>query len=636
MTVSLYVIFHLNIAFSAIDDVERPTVIDQCYWPLLRLARDGIPIALEATGYTLETINKIDPEWIVEFKQLLANKKCELLASGDSQIIGPLVPALVNEKNLSLGQKTYKSLLNFSPNIAYINEQAFSAGLLDIYINAGYETVVVEYDNIFSNVHTWDEKILGRPTYLRSLMGRRVRAIWNHTVSFQKFQRYAHGEISLAKYNEYLNSSIQNTTISFPLYGSDAEVFNFRPNRYKTEFKKKFCEWNRIKIVLIELMKNKNFTICLPSKLSTCHSSPETINATSAEHPILVKKQPKYNISRWALSGRNDLLFNSLCHKRFKKISNNTNATDEQWRDICRLWTSDLRTHLTQERYVSLSSIMRVSPPSIAINPKKNSDKEVNLIYEENLLKIHKKNIRIALNLYRGLSIEYLAFAAHDFVPILGRISHGHFNNVNFCADFYSNHLIAQIFDECKKVTDLNPISVSYYKENGNEVIYCKQQIELGTIVKWYKIKESTIDTGIHFDNKTRPYGSLRLGFVTLMNCSSRAWFETKLGGHQNEYFQVSKDVDYGASVSPTVSSTTALGATDGTISFGAGRNGIHLSWDPAKCASLPMISSLQAAPKQYLNRLFFSLAEADETLRKDGQLLDFSFSMEPIKLENS
>jgi hypothetical protein len=58
----LYSIFHLNLMFSSIEAEQRAEVIARCYWPLLKLIRQRqLPIGIEATGYTLETIAAIDP-----------------------------------------------------------------------------------------------------------------------------------------------------------------------------------------------------------------------------------------------------------------------------------------------------------------------------------------------------------------------------------------------------------------------------------------------------------------------------------------------------------------------------------------------------------------------------------------------
>ena len=55
-TLDVFALFHLNLAFSSIEEEQRQAVIDRCYWPLLRLPdMIGAPVAIEATGYTLET-----------------------------------------------------------------------------------------------------------------------------------------------------------------------------------------------------------------------------------------------------------------------------------------------------------------------------------------------------------------------------------------------------------------------------------------------------------------------------------------------------------------------------------------------------------------------------------------------------
>ena len=38
VTLQLHSFFHLNLAYSAIEEEDRPPVIARCYWPLLRLA----------------------------------------------------------------------------------------------------------------------------------------------------------------------------------------------------------------------------------------------------------------------------------------------------------------------------------------------------------------------------------------------------------------------------------------------------------------------------------------------------------------------------------------------------------------------------------------------------------------------
>ena len=64
-----YLFFHLNLAFSAVEEEQRLTVIEKCYYPILDIVRDlKIPVGIELTGYTLEVIETLKPEWIEDCK----------------------------------------------------------------------------------------------------------------------------------------------------------------------------------------------------------------------------------------------------------------------------------------------------------------------------------------------------------------------------------------------------------------------------------------------------------------------------------------------------------------------------------------------------------------------------------------
>lgn len=126
-----YNVFHCNLAFSSIEESAHKDVISKCYWPLLNLAQH-YPIGIELTAFTLERIYAIDTKWVETFADLIKAGKCELVGSGDTQIIGPLVPAKINEWNQKLGIASYQKRLNVTPKVAYINEQSISAGLLDL------------------------------------------------------------------------------------------------------------------------------------------------------------------------------------------------------------------------------------------------------------------------------------------------------------------------------------------------------------------------------------------------------------------------------------------------------------------------------------------------------------------------
>lgn len=105
----LYTVFHLNLAYSSIEEDQHARVMKECYWPLIRMAKLlQLPLGIEASGYTLEVAARLDPRWLDEMRELVTDGPCEFVGSGYAQLIGPLVPAMVNEMNLRLGHQVYE------------------------------------------------------------------------------------------------------------------------------------------------------------------------------------------------------------------------------------------------------------------------------------------------------------------------------------------------------------------------------------------------------------------------------------------------------------------------------------------------------------------------------------------------
>jgi hypothetical protein len=89
-------------------------------------------------------------------------------------------------------------------------------------------------------------------------------------------------------------------------------------------------------------------------------------------------------------------------------------------------------------------------------------------------------------------------------------------------------------------------------------------------------------------------------------------------GGEHRESFALDRSFDHSAPSATIASCTTGLGATDGEVELGDGTRGVLLSWDPGRCAVLPMILHRQVRPSP-LTRVFFSMLELDDTLRPGG-----------------
>lgn len=353
----LYTLFHLNTAYSSIEEEERFTLLRRCYHPLLDLAGElNLPLAIEASGCTLESIEAVDPGWIERLRKLVAAGTVEFIGSGYAQLIGPLVPAAVNAANLRLGEAVYRRLLKTGPGLALVNEQAYSAGLVRHYLDVGYSGIIMEWDNPSFCHKDWDPTWRYLPQYALGPQDEEIALIWNKSIAFQKFQRYAHGDLELEAYLDYLQSHLGDTRRFFPLYGNDVEIFDYRPGRYQTEaLLHEDGEWNRLAVLFKTLLEDPRFTFVFPSLLLDGlgeAGAGNRLRLESAQQPVPVKKQGKYNLTRWAVTGRDDLGINTACRRIYSSLeAAGEAATADHWRRLCYLWSSDFRTHITAGRW---------------------------------------------------------------------------------------------------------------------------------------------------------------------------------------------------------------------------------------------------------------------------------------------
>ena len=350
-----FLLFHINLSFSSIEVKDHKLLIHNCYWPLLNLISSSrLKIAIEISGSSLQKIYSIDPKWTKEFKRLISDGFVELIGSGAYQIIGPLVPYEINLHNQLFGLETYNRILNIIPKCALVNEMSFSSGVIDFYLESGFETILMERNNAALSLTDKTLRDIDQIKYLEGSNGKKIKVIWTDSILFQRFQRYVHNDISLSNYLQDLSKYHKKFFDILPIYSNDAEVFNFRPGRFSQEAKIEHDEWAKIGLLLSTLSK-EGLRFYLPTEISNYKKNKKNtlINVTSSSYPAIVKKQPKYNLTRWALTGRNDIWINTICFRIFKKlpkIKNKKRKTEIQ-NLLCKFWSSDLRTHITEKRW---------------------------------------------------------------------------------------------------------------------------------------------------------------------------------------------------------------------------------------------------------------------------------------------
>ena len=626
-SLKLFSLFHLNLAFSSIEEEQRVQVMERCYWPLLRLARKHrLPLGIEATGYTLETAADLDPAWIEELRKLIADGICELIGSGYCQVIGPLVPAGVNAANLRLGHQVYEKLLGFRPTTALVNEQAYSAGMVQHYLDAGYHAIIMEWNNPAHAHPEWNAEWRYLPQFACGQHGEKIPLIWNESIAFQKFQRYAHGEMELEEHLDFLSRHVSQSPRTFPLYGNDAEVFDFRPGRFANEAPVQAKEWERIEKLIEHLQRDGRFAFIKPGQALDLLNEPgagNELHLESAALPVPVKKQEKYNLTRWAVTGRNDLEINTACWRIYESLMNQPDATEADWRELCYCWSSDFRTHITASRWekyrtrLALFSARCLEQPKkmVSVQPKPDGLRQTR---DKNFLIVETDEVVARVNCRRGLALDSLVFKSISPQPLCRTLPHGYFDDISRAADYYTGHLVFEGAG-LRKVTDLEPCEPTAAWVDGRFEVAATIPTTLGAIRKVWTFQADSGAVGLRYElDWEKPLlGSLRLGHVTLAPEAfdqSSLYYSTHNGGQTVERFEVSSErVEHGRAVSFLVSAAHAIGITGGMVELGDHRHALHIEVDKTVSSLVGMIS-YQPIKDRYFFRLTFSARELDET----------------------
>jgi hypothetical protein len=619
---TLFALFHLNLAFSSIEEEQRAEVIRRCYWPLLDLAARHGPIGIELTGFTLDEIAAHDPEWIGRLRALIAAGKVELIGSGYAQLIGPLVPAAVSEANLRIGNAVYQRCLGLRPRLALVNEQAYASGLVGLYLDAGYDAILMDWDNPGSQHPHWPGETRYRPARARGADGRSIGLLWTNTVAFQKLQRFAHGDIGRDDYVDYVRSQAAPGR-ALCLYASDAEIFDFRPGRYKTEEANSGCEWLRLGEAFAALTAEPDLALVAPSEvLGRIDRAQQPLRLETAQVPVPVKKQRKYNLSRWAVTGRDDLGINAACERIYRGIAA-SGGDEAAWKELCHLWSSDFRTHITDRRWAAFTARLARAEQcwsrERAAAPAALQGEAV----ETRFIDIETPALGARLDRRRGLAIASLHFAGQP-QALLGGLPHGHFDDIALQADWYTGDCVFEAPGE-PKITDLEWCEARIAREaDGSITVQATIATPKGPIEKTLRFHASRpeveFDLTFHWQDWGR--GSLRLGHFTLLP-DAFDWmslsFTTHNGGKVLETFPLANDaVEHGAPVSFLVSASYGIGMTEGVLEVGDEDRRIRVSVDREIAPLLGLVTHRRSGDSLFC-QVMLSALELDETRKPDA-----------------
>lgn len=436
--------------FSSIETDKRLEVIQKCYWPLLQMADDGFTISIEATALTLEIINDIDANWVTHLRKQIAEGKIEFIGSGYSQIIAPIVPEMVNVMNLRMGASVYEQLIGFRPTVYLINEMAFSADLISLYSQEGIEYVIIEWNNFYKYTDGIHKELSHTPIRLTDGKST-INVIWADSIMFQKFQRCVHGELETEEFISYLTRDISSHCEKFiPVYSSDAEIFNFRPGRYKTEYDSQFDEWNKLRTLYSSLGEVAEFVFIRDMLADTCYTKP--LIEFKPKLPIQVKKQEKYNIFRWAIGGRDNLRLNGNCYLIYEHLIKMSSPNDEAWKALLLYWSSDFRTHISILRFNELKTSILATLREIKSDKQRlitEKQKVPVVTRTEKIIQIESESYVVRLNRKKGLVIESYQRLHPKCNRVIGCIAHGTYDDITFSNDYMSGYAVC--YDSARK-----------------------------------------------------------------------------------------------------------------------------------------------------------------------------------------
>lgn len=721
--IKLYTAFHANLDFSALPDADRALVISRCYWPLLALPeRHGIPIGFELSARTLTILAREDPEWLKRFASLVERGLAEVIGSGWAQIVAPLAPVEVNRENLRFGREGYRELLGFEPTTYFVGEQTYAEGLMPLFAEAGAARVIMEWNNPAA-----------RRKELRALRGQPVRwdggsesspvILWNDSVIFQKAQRVSHGVIPTSEFDGLLNRIVsKGTSESICIYGGDVEIFDYRPSRTVPLASDGEREIDRLVGLLERLSRDPRFEFSLPRNVVEEDALLPRVHLASASDPLPCKKQPRYNPTRWAVSGRDGFGMNTRCYsllqsnRAVRALSGGlpgTSTRSNENRALVELWRSDFRTRATEEKIEAFETGMgtararsRLALESVVpelnggadvllVNPwstdwagmpveiplrmsvgrcvelsvkclgggeldqgqwqvdvigrhRDGSIRDARLVLEPTIeatgmlrlrlesvaaclreaplrdraCEVGTEQVNVRLLEHRGAALDSLSFPGVWESPLLGTIGHGTFDEIEFTPDFYSGHVVS-VSENATKTTDLEAVSIRAISgESGSVRLTLEAEVK-SSFGPWRKqIRLYRNRPRMEWVHQLRFHearlSSLRLGMFTLLpwewNASALRYGAVN-GGENPDWYALSSEtrVSQSAAVSPGVSATSCLGATEGWVAIEDDEKGVLIEGDRANAALAPMLD-FSAVDDAFFCRLSHSAAETDET----------------------
>ena len=358
------------------------------------------------------------------------------------------------------------------------------------------------------------------------------------------------------------------------------------------------------------------------------------INPFTFENQILTKKQAKYNVVRWAVSGRDNYELNNYAHNQQARGDSVLQGVDTN--DLATLlpvWASDLRTHVTSNKWADFlaehENVLNYSRsrPSGLCDERSTAKTPC----AESRVVLQNGKLSLSVDQRRGFTVESCLLNCTCSAALVGRVPYGAIRGPLHSPDWYTGNFVHCPPGQAQD-SEIGATRFSRWTSEDGLTIQAHLSTLNFNVRKTIELHSSLAEytTTFEFDWRAPPSGFLRAGFVTL---NPQAWdweaarFENHDGGFSPNIWEFSNlPLDCGVPASPSVSASNLVGISEGVVRINDSRHHLEIELGEHSRGAGLMLSVTPAQPFK-LVRIYFSLQEFDDTFRNENRAMTLAFS---------